>query len=285
MTGISAAATRPEPALWRGLTRPELDAAYNNTAAVPDSAERLARWSARSAELRAARPDLLDRRYGSRERQRLDLFRSGRDEAPLLVFIHGGYWQRNAKEVFSCLAQGPLAHGIDVALPGYTLAPAASLTEIVAEITQALHWLRREGPALGMATRRLIVSGWSAGGHLAALAMGRPEVDAGLAVSGIFDLEPCRLNYLNDKLRLTPAEVTALSPIHHLPDVSGPLTVTYGLSELPELQRQSADFAAAWRARGLAGSLRPLASHDHFSILDEMSDPTSALTRAVLDLV
>src|SRR5215467_12055581 len=93
-------------------------------------------------------------------------FVAAKKGAPLLAYIHGGYWQRNAKEFYACLAEGPLARGIDVALIGYTLAPDATLTEIVAEARAALRWLRAQGPGLGLAAEKVIVSGWSAGGHL-----------------------------------------------------------------------------------------------------------------------
>ncbi len=277
--------TSPDRIVWRGMTRAELDAAYNNSVAVAESARHVADWTERSAALRTRHPELLDRAYGPRERNRIDILRSGVTDAPLLVFFHGGYWQRNAKEVFTCMAAGPLAHGIDVALPGYTLAPDASLTEIVAETGEALRWLRQEGPAFGVARGYLIASGWSAGGHLAALAMERREVDAGLAISGIFDLEPCRLNYLNEKLRLTTEEVRSLSPLGRLPASSGPLVVSYGAGELPELQRQSEEFAAAWSRAGLAGSLHPVPNHDHFSILDELEQPEGRLTAVLLALL
>jgi arylformamidase len=271
--------SRAEAAVWRSFTRAELDTSYNNSAAVGDSATRLADWSKRSAELRGWQPQYLDLSYGSRERNRIDVFRCGIARAPLLVFIHGGYWQRNAKEIFSCMAEGPLTHGFDVALPGYTLAPAASLTEIVAEIRTAIAWLRLQGPAIGIATGRLIVSGWSAGGHLAATAMLWPEVNAGLAISGIFDLEPIRLGVLNDKLRLMPEEAASLSPLLHLPARAGPLIVAYGDSELPELQRQSQEFATAWRQAGLEGVAMPLTGKNHFSILEELASPAGLLSR------
>src|SRR5262249_35641255 len=103
-----------EEIVWRGMTRAQLDAAYNNSAAVRNSAEKLAEWAARSANLRAKMGELLDLRYGPRERNRIDLFRCGQRAAPLLVFIHGGYWQRNSKEIFGCMAEGPLALGLDV---------------------------------------------------------------------------------------------------------------------------------------------------------------------------
>ncbi len=265
--------------LWRGMTRVQLDAAYNNSAAVANSADKIAEWSERSARLRARQGQLLDLRYGDRPRNRIDVFTCGRAGAPLFVFVHGGYWQRNDKEIFSCMAEGPMADGFDVALPGYTLAPDASLTDIVAEVRAAIRWLRQGGH--GFAWQKLIVGGWSAGGHLTAMAMDMPDVDAGLAISGIFDVEPCRLNYLNDKLRLTADEAIAMSPMRHLPTSSGPMTMAYGAGELPELQRQSHDFWQAREAAGLPGTRLALAGHDHFSILEELATPGGQLVAAL----
>jgi acetyl esterase/lipase len=268
----------PAGPLWRGMTRAELDVAYNNSAAVANSAEKLAEWTTRSAALRQLHPELLDVAYGPRARNRIDIFRCGRQAAPLFVFIHGGYWQRNTKEMFACMAEGPLAHGFDAALIGYTLAPDARLTEIVAETHDAIRWLRREGPRHGVGRGKLIVSGWSAGGHLTAMAMDLPEVDGGLTISGIFDVEPCRLNYLNDKLRLTAEEAAAMSPVLHLPRRAAPLAVAYGMKELPELQRQSEHY---WRVRSAAAlptMVHPLAGHDHFSILEELAIHDGQLT-------
>jgi arylformamidase len=272
--------TAEEP-LWRGMRRAELDTAYNNSAAVANSADKVAEWRARSSQFRSRRNQLLDLRYGEKLRNRTDVFTCGQPAAPLFVFIHGGYWQRNDKETFSCMAEGPLAAGFDVALPGYPLAPDASLTEIVVEVRNAIRWLRREGPSHGVARHRLIVGGWSAGGHLTAMAMTLPEVDAGLSISGIFDVEPCRLNYLNEKLRLTPEEAFAMSPAHHLPRTSGPLAIAYGAAELPELQRQSRDYWHARDAAGLAGPLIALEEHDHFSIMEELARPQGRLVAAL----
>ncbi|MFE1597923.1 alpha/beta hydrolase [Methylobacterium sp. ID0610] len=268
---------------WRGMDRATLSAAYDNAGAVAGSAEIVAGWRARSAAVRQAHPQDLDLAYGEEERQRIDLLRSGRAGAPLLVFLHGGYWQRNAKEGFACMAEGPLARGLDVALIGYTLAPAATLTRIAAETGAALAFLRRRD-AEGGTARRIVVSGWSAGGHLAALALSRGQADAALAISGIFDLAPIRGTGLNDALSLTDREVDALSPIRHLPGEAGPLTVAYGGEELPELRRQSTAYQAAWHAAGLPGTLLALPGHDHFSVLDELMRPDGALTEAAVAL-
>ena len=271
--------------IWRGMTREELDAAYNNTAAVKHSAATLADWTRRSADLRAAHPQSLNLSYGPRPRNKIDLFRCGKPGAPLFVFIHGGYWQRNSKEIFSCMAEGPLAQGFDAAIIGYTLAPEATLTEIVAETHAAIRWLRSQGPRHGVGNAALVVSGWSAGGQLAAMAMPLEEVDAGFPISGIFDIEPCRLNYLNEKLRLSEKEVETLSPIHHLPKESKPMIIAFGAAELPELQRQSRDYAKARGEAGLPTRLLALATHDHFSILEELYKPGGKLTAALFRLL
>ena len=148
--------------LYRGMDRPALDAAYNNSEAVKDSAQIVAGWEARSARLRAAHPEGMGLRYGPGERNRIDYFAARRD-APVLAFIHGGYWQNRSKEVFSFIAEGPLAWGINVALIGYTLAPQIRLDGIVAEIHAALDWLQSGIGMLGGDAGKLYVSGWSAG--------------------------------------------------------------------------------------------------------------------------
>jgi arylformamidase len=133
-----------------------------------------------------------------------------------------------------------VARGFDAALVGYTLAPEATLTEIVGEVRMAIRWLRANGSRYGIARAKLVVSGWSAGGHLTAMTL--PEDDAGMAISGIFDIEPCRLNYLNGALRMTTEEQFLLSPIRQLPQNSPPLVIAFGTAELPELRRQSRDY-------------------------------------------
>src|ERR1700742_3598456 len=133
---------------WRKLSREELDRGLNNGEAVAGSAAIIAGWDARSAELRQRFPAHLDLRYGQRERNRID-FLKARDGAPTLLFIHGGYWQMRAKEAFTLFAAGPVGHGIHVAVTGYTLAPDATLDEIVAEVHAAIDFLVAQLPALG----------------------------------------------------------------------------------------------------------------------------------------
>ncbi len=265
-------------ALYRDfLTREELDAAYDNTRAVADSARILVGFEERSRLLAERYPGELNLRFGPRERQRIDFFRAGSPGAPLLVFIHGGYWQMRRKETFRFLAAGALHHGISVALPGYTLAPEQNLAGIVTEIRDALRWLREHADSLGFDRSRIVVAGWSAGGHLAAMAADEPGVTGVLAISGIFDLEPIRLCYLNDKLFLKPEEVAGLSPLR-LPLSGKPLFAVCGSDELPELQRQSWDFARHRAAAKLPGGAFTLAGRNHFTILEELETPGGMIT-------
>jgi len=272
-------------ALYLGMDRTALDAAYDNLGAVKDSQDYRVRWWEASAAIRREPESRLNLRYGTRPRGTLDYFPSGETTAPLFVFIHGGYWQRNEKERFSFVATGPRAHGINVAVPGYTLAPDARLTDIVAEIRQALTFLVEGADDLGFDSKAIFVAGWSAGGHLTAVVSDHPAVRAGLPISGIFDLEPIALGALNDKLSLDEDEIVKLSPLRCLPMRMPPLRLFVGGAELPELRRQSEAYAHAASARGLPVSLTVLPGHHHFSILDELSHPNGALTRALRDLI
>jgi arylformamidase len=272
-------------AIYRGMDRAALDAAYDNTGSVADVQTYRDRWWKVSEALRKAPPSRCDLRYGERPRATLDYFPGGRPNAPLFVFIHGGYWQRNEKERFSFTALGPLAHGVNVAVPGYTLAPDARLTDIVAEIRAALTFLTDRAGELGFDPSRIFIGGWSAGGHLTAAVASHPAVRGGIPISGIFDLEPIALGVLNDKLQLSADEIVRLSPQRNIPNSSPPLVLFVGGDELPELKRQSEDYAAACRARGLPVSLDALPGRHHFSILDELAKPDGALTRALMELI
>jgi arylformamidase len=269
---------------WASLGQAERDAAYNNSLAVANSPELVERRNAASAAFRKAHPAGLDVPYGPAPRQKWDLFAASDASAPCLVLIHGGYWQRNAREDFACFAEGIMAHGWSMALPGYTLAPDASLAAIVGEIGRALDWLATHGPEHGLAAGPVVVSGWSAGGHLTAMALSHPRVAAGLAISGVYELAPIRETYLNQALRLSDAEVATLSPLR-LPVVQKPLAIAYGSRELPALVDDSRDLHARRSAAHASGPLIPVAGADHFTIMDELRRPNGILVRAARDLV
>lgn len=270
---------------WMTMSPEARNLAYNNVAHVgPDFARlKTESWGSASALLRARHPKHLDLAYAPGERTKWDLYPGANPQAPCFVHIHGGYWQRGSKEIFACLAEGILAHGWAAAMPGYTLAPEASLTQIANELRTAFDWLDASAADHGIAGP-VIVTGWSAGGHLAALMLEHRKVAAGLSISGVFDLAPLRDSpHVNDKVRLTEVEVETLSPMRR-PGVDKPLSIAYGADELPAMIASSRDYHAYRTRLHLPGDMIPVASANHFTILDGLRDPDSGLTRAILRL-
>jgi hypothetical protein len=252
--------------IYRGMSQRALDAAYNNQAAVADFPGMVARWRDLSADAMQSARAQADLAYGSKERQRIDYFPARQPGAPLLFFIHGGYWQGGEKRSVGFLAKGPVERGFAVALVEYTVAPEGSMAGMIEEVKAALAWSRDHAAELGFDPARIVLAGHSAGAHLLCMAYGEPGVIAGIAISGLYDLEPILLSYLNAKLGLTASDVERFSPMRHLPPAGARIVVTVGANELPELVRQSAEFAADAKLR-----LLPVAGHDHFSILDELA--------------
>jgi acetyl esterase/lipase len=268
---------------WRAMSQEARDLGLNNSVAVAGSTEMVAGWEARSAEMRQRFPAHLDLRYGPRERNRIDFLKAA-DKAPTLLFIHGGYWQARAKEVFTIVAEGPMAHGINVALIGYTLAPEATLDEIVAEIHAGIDFLTGQLPVLGAAAEGIVVSGWSAGGHLTSMALSHPKVRAGMAISGIYDLEPIRHSYLNEKLRADEATSRRNSPMMQEGGPLKPLSLVVGSAELPLLRKQTADFAGHRARYGLPVTYEEIPGADHFTIMPEMMSPKGRITTLIRQL-
>ena len=254
---------------WQELSASERDAAYDNRAAVAEAAALQARRLARSARFRAAHPNHLDVAYGSFPSNRIDLFPAGKD-APWLVFIHGGYWLRNAGADFASMAEGPRAHGWSVAIPSYTLAPEARVSSIMAEVGTALDWLAEYR---GCGAGRIVVAGWSAGATMAVLHANHPSVGRVVAISGLYDLAPLADTSMNQQLRLDADEIERLSPLRQ-PTPAKPITLVVGGRELPAL-RLSSDAMAAQ----LGGDVHVVPEADHFSILEQFWDTESSLCR------
>lgn len=269
---------------WASLDQAARDAAYDNNAAVADSARRIEQRNRDSAIYRGSHGAKLDLAYADvSERTAFDLYPSQNNSAPCLIFLHGGYWQRNSREVFACVAGGLAAAGWSVAIPGYSLAPQASLTQIVAEIGVAIDWLVAHGREHGIAGP-LVIAGWSAGAQLAALHLGHPSIVAGLAVSGVYELAPLRETGLNKALNLNDKEIETLSPLR-LDPVSKPLTVSFGSYELPALVHDSLKLFARREAAGAPGMMLPIAGADHFSIFAELQRPGGTLVKAAIELL
>ncbi|HEY8457770.1 MAG TPA: alpha/beta hydrolase [Actinopolymorphaceae bacterium] len=269
---------------WGALDLDERTAAYDNNAAVANSDDLIRRRNERAAaRRRAASPEHLDLAYGPTERHCWDIYPSRSATAPCLAFIHGGYWQRNGREQFAHLGEGVAAHGWSFACLGYPLAPASSLTEIVAAVDQGLTWLQVNGPEHGV-EGALVLAGWSAGAHLAMLELRHPAVSAALAISGVFDLAPIAQTHIGSPLHLSSTEIEELSPLRTVP-IGKPATVAFAEKELPALAVDSVRVHEHRRRRGAESTLLEVPGADHFTILDALEHPEGLLTRAAVDLV
>ncbi len=259
-------------------------AEYDNGAKVPTYPAIAERWLEQAASFRAHHEQSeLAVPYGPTERQAVDLFWPGIGrESPVVVFIHGGYWQRSHRLAFSHLAQGLLAHGVAVAMPSYDLCPDVTLAVLVEQVRTSIAFLHRR---LG---RRFLVSGHSAGGHLAAMLMATdwaahdaPSdlVAASMPISGLFDLEPLTHTTVNTALGLDPAEARRLSPLL-MPQPNGRLHAYVGGEEGEEYNRQSRSIAKAW-----GGSWDSLPGLNHFSIVEQLQNPASIMVAKALTLI
>ena len=217
---------------------------YNARAAIPEHPQIFARWAEQGAITRRLRACLADLPFGETPAERLDYFPTRLDAAPLLVFIHGGYWRSLDKSDFSWLAPPFVQHGVAMALLNYGLAPQTSIEEMVRQQLRALAWLYRNGDRLGFDPERIVVVGHSAGAHLTAMMMAalwpvysadlpRALVKAGLAISGIYDLGPLvHTPFVNVDLRLDAHRARALSPVHMPPATDAPLVTAVGAARI-----------------------------------------------------
>lgn len=268
---------------------------YNARAAIPDHPRIFARWAADAAHVRRMRACLIDLPYGDTPPERLDLFAARQDAAPLLVFIHGGYWRSLDKSDFSWIAPSFVQHGVAVALTNYALAPAAPVEEMVRQQLKALAWLYRNGDRLGFDPERIVLVGHSAGAHLAAMLLAAlwpvyaddlpaTLVKGALGISGLYDLAPL-LNapFINNDLRLDAARAQRLSPVLMPPATAAPLITAFGALESAEFRRQTALIGEAWPS--VVPRSLPLPGANHLTVVDELANPASPLFDAALELV
>jgi arylformamidase len=264
---------------------------YNLRAAFPDHPQWFARWAADSEAARARLEGCLNLRYGSGPRQTVDLFPAAQPRGTLL-FIHGGYWRALDKSDHAFVAPPLVAQGIGVAVINYDLCPDVSIARIVDECREGVAWLRREGTRYGVPAERLVVSGHSAGGHLAAMlvatdwsVLGSPSGLAGaVAISGVFDLEPLVQVSFNADLKLDRSRARAVSPIHLRPRRSVPMLFAAGADETSEFIRQSWLLWERWPECHPHGRHGPLfvPERHHFSVVSDLGDPASELVRQTL---
>lgn len=272
-----------------------LDSMYNIRARVPEHPEHFRRWAGDSADMRRSERRELDVRYGGGPNEHLDVFPADEPEAPVLVFIHGGYWRALDKSDFSWIAPPFVNHGMAVALLNYGLAPATPIEDIVRQMLRAHAWLYRSADRYGYDPNRIFVTGHSAGAHLTAMMMAAlwpayaadlPAnlVKGGLAVSGIFDLEPLvYAPFVNADLQLNRTRAQRVSPARMPPATDAPLITAAGALESGEFKRQSELLDKAWR-RNFVRHVEVADAH-HLAVCDELANPASPLFDAALDLI
>ena len=260
---------------------------YNNRALVPDHPQYFARWAEGSARARATMTCYLDRDYGPAPGEKLDIFPARKGDGSVLMFIHGGYWRSLDKRDFAYLAPAWVDAGVSLVVVNYDLCPQVTVDEIVRQMLRASAWLYRHAEEYGMDEDRLFVSGHSAGAHLTAMMMAAlwPVYDAqlpkdlfkgGLAVSGIYDLRPlAQVDFLNADLRLDEASALKVSPAFLPPATRAPVYTCVGGAESSEFKRQNALLAQRWKS-AVSGDIA-MPGHNHFSVIDELANPASAL--------
>ena len=280
---------------WRRFSPEELARQYSPRGTVNNLDALLQDYRTQSQPMYEL-PHLRDVRYGPQADELLDLFPvPGRTDAPLFVFIHGGYWRALGKQDSVFMARNFTAHGVAVAAVNYQLAPAARLSEIVAQCRRSLAWLYTHGPAHGIDVRRIVLGGSSAGAHLAAMllapgwqaAFGLPPdvVKAGVLVSGLYDLAPVQQTTPNDWLALDSAEAAALSPQSCLPDAGARLCIATAEKDTDEFKRQSLDYAAACTRQGCAVQYEQIAGRNHFDVIMDWMNPQALLTQSTWRLL
>jgi arylformamidase len=272
-----------------------LDLQYNNRARIPEHPHIFNRWEKASELARDKSSRRLDVRYGSGPCETLDVFPSPRDQAPVLVFIHGGYWRALDKRDVSFIAPSFVHDGAMVVVPNYALCPAVDIDTIALQLVDALVWTYRHAALYGGDPQRIVVVGHSAGGHLAALmltcrwtavAPGLPAqlVRSALSISGLYDLEPIRHTpFLKEDLRLTPAQVRKLS-VAHFPRPKGPLYTVAGALESEEFLRQNELMRRVW-GPGAVPVCETIAGTNHLDVLDELATPRGRVHALAFELL
>lgn len=271
------------------MSATDYEAEYSNSRRVPESAEIFVRWQTASDAYRPAALAELDLPYGPAPRNRYDLFWGGTQAAPAVLYIHGGYWQEGDRTLYAFIARALNAAGLNVAIPSYSLCPAVSVLDIVAELRSCLAtvWSR-----LGV---RPLVVGHSAGAHLTAAMLATDWskvgdapgdlVRAGIAVSGVFDLRPLVATSINDALGLDEDTARAASPrCWPPPPPDRALIAVVGGDESSEFRRQSREIAEHWRAAGLRAEYLEIADTNHFTVIDQLASPGTALFERVVAL-
>ena len=280
--------------IYKNYDQEALNKQFNNSARVPEFEQIVQQWIAESEALRQQVRFHQDLQYGIHERNRLDIFPSSEPDSPVHVFFHGGYWQSRDKEDFHFIANGFIKHKITMVSVTYPLAPQASMDDIIDSCRQAMAWLYRHVTEYTGDPNRIHISGHSAGGHIVAMLMATnwkeiaedlpgDLMKGGCAISGLFNLLPIQLSYVNYPIGMDEATAHRNSPVHLSPGSNAPLIVTVGEAESDEYRAQSQDLVDTWSQQGLSITHLPIPDANHFSILDHLATAEGVLNQAILE--
>jgi arylformamidase len=279
--------------LYRNFaTQEELDAQYNLTAMLPEAAARYEEFCWRESEkARSGLDHRLGVPFGPTLAEHLDLYPAG-ENAPVLVYVHGGFWCLRTSKEFGFVARGPVSRGVATVVTNYDLCPRVTMDELVRQTRAAVAWVYRNAGSFGGDAGRIHVAGHSAGGHLVGMLLathwkgeyGLPGdlVKGATVISGLYDLAPFPYTFLQPQLQLGWDQVLRNSPILHIPAAAPPLLVAYGEDETDEFVRQSGEYLDAWRAKGLEGERLVMRGKNHYDVIDGFLDAESPLCSAIM---
>jgi arylformamidase len=285
----------PKDQAWRNWPLVRIEKEYSPSRCVPSADPFLAEYAIRSRKAEQSLTCQKDLKWGDKPEETLDFFGAALRDAPLLVYIHGGYWQELSKNESLFAAVDCVANGIAFAAINYTLAPKASVETIVDQCRRAVAWLHEQAGALGFRRDRLYLSGSSAGAHLVAMMLVKGwqhtagvtdnAIAGAILLSGIYDLEPLVGTYIAAPLRLTTTDAAGLSPVRLPLGRPVPTIIAWGENETSEFKRQSKSYASRLEAAGFPVSAFEVAGTNHFDIVLGLADRATALGRATLELI
>ncbi len=278
---------KPAETVFLNYTQSELDAQYNNRVRFSDFEESFQLWAQMSEKTREkfSSSSQIDVPFGSSPMEKLDIFPAKKKDAPIYVFIHGGYWYSLDKSDYSYVAEGMRPHDFTTIVINFDLAPNVSMSEIVCQNRRAFNWIYKNAKEFGGDREQIYASGHSAGGQLVAMIMASDWQDisksdqkllkGGCAISGLFDLLPIQRSYLNKTLQMTEAEAKQISPLYLNYDYSAPMLLISGEHESDEYRRQTYDMHKRWEELGYQSEIVTGKNLNHFNIVDSLVDPES----------
>ncbi len=283
--------------LYKGMDAQALEAQYNLIARRgPDAAKVLERWVARSqahCDNSRARINLA---YGEGEREKLDFFSGGDSNGPVIIYIHGGYWQRGDKNMYSFVSKAFVENGVSVVILNYNLTPSVRISQMPTQIRKAIAWCWHNAENLGFSREKIFLMGHSAGGHLTAMMMATdwPQVDtalpadllcAGIPISGLFELEPLLHTSLNEVPQMDTQEAISMSPLFIPPATDAPQLVVVGGAETPEFFRQSDSYIYKFQTTNRQMERYDVPDADHFDVVEHLAENDSVFFQKSMDLI